>query len=80
MSTQDLATLTGIAATVTGGVAVGIKWTVKHYLSELKHNGGSSIKDQVTQLAQGQLQTNEEVSRLGARVDAIYQFLLENKK
>lgn len=79
MSTQDLATLTGIVATVTGGVAVGIKWTVKHYLSELKPNSGSSLKDQVTQLAQGQLQTNEEVSRLGARIDAIYHFLLENK-
>lgn len=79
MSTQDLATLTGIVATVTGGVAVGIKWTVKHYLSELKPNSGSSLKDQVTQLGASQKHTSEEVSRLGARVDAIYQFLLEKK-
>lgn len=27
-----------------------VKWLVKHYLSELKPNGGSSLKDQVNRL------------------------------
>ena len=31
-------------------VAGGIKWLVKHYLSELKPNAGSSIKDQISRL------------------------------
>jgi hypothetical protein len=76
---QEIAAVVAALATVAGGLAVGIKWTVKHYLSELKPNGGSSIKDTVNQLAANQLQQHEEVSRLASRVDAIYQFLLEKK-
>ena len=30
--------------------ALGVKWLVKHYLNELKPNGGSSIKDKVSVL------------------------------
>lgn len=43
-----------------------IRWLVKHYLSELKPNSGSSIKDQV--------------NRLEARVDQIILILLESDK
>ena len=32
---------------IIGSVALGVKWLVKHYLAELKPNGGSSIKDKV---------------------------------
>lgn len=32
-----------------GGVA-GVRFLVKHYLAELKPNGGSSIKDKVNRL------------------------------
>lgn len=80
MDAQDITAIIGAVATVVGGVAVGIKWTVKHYLSELKNNGGNSLRDKVDQLFRNQEQVGEEMSRLGARVDAIYQFLLENKK
>jgi hypothetical protein len=31
-------------------VALGVKWLVKHYLAELKPNGGSSLKDSVSRL------------------------------
>lgn len=43
----------GIAVAVTTLVAsfVGsVRWLVKHYLAELKPNGGSSIKDKVNRL------------------------------
>ena len=40
-----------------------LRWLVKHYLMELKPNGGSSVKDQV--------------NRLEARVDDIYRLLIE---
>ena len=43
----------GIAVAVTtlvGAVAVGVRHLVKHYLSELRPNGGSSVKDQVNRL------------------------------
>jgi hypothetical protein len=47
MNAQDwlgmILTLLSILALVAGGV----KWLVKHYLSELRPNGGSSVKDQV---------------------------------
>jgi len=32
---------------IIGSVALGVKWLVKHYLNELKPNGGTSIKDKV---------------------------------
>jgi hypothetical protein len=77
MDTQDITAIVAAVATVTGGIAVGIKWTIKHYLSELKNNGGSSLRDRVDQLFHSQQQQGEEVARLGGRVDTIYQFLLE---
>jgi hypothetical protein len=40
-----------------------VRWLVKHYLSELKSNGGSSLRDQV--------------NRLESRVDEIFVLLLE---
>jgi hypothetical protein len=47
--------------TVLGGVAAYVQFMIKHYLSELKPNGGGSIKDQV--------------NRLEARVDTIIDLL-----
>lgn len=37
---------------IIGSVAIGIRWMVKHYLSELRPNSGSSLKDQVNRLEQ----------------------------
>lgn len=37
---------------IIGSVALGIRWMVKHYLSELRPNSGSSLKDQVNRLEQ----------------------------
>ena len=41
--------LVGIIS-ITSAVVMSIKWLVKHYLQELKPNGGSSLKDQVNRL------------------------------
>lgn len=51
--------------TLLGGVAAGIRFLVKHYLYELKPNGGSSMSDRIT--------------RLEERLDDIYKFLLEKE-
>jgi hypothetical protein len=43
----------GIAVAVTtlvGTLAMTVRHLVKHYLSELRPNGGSSVKDQVNRL------------------------------
>jgi hypothetical protein len=61
MSAQDYAALSVAIITVLGGVAAYVQFMIKHYLSELKPNSGSSLKDQV--------------SRLEARVDTIIELL-----
>jgi hypothetical protein len=47
-------------------VLVSIRWLVKHYLSELKPNGGSSVSDRI--------------NRVESRVDDIYRILCERGK
>ena len=61
MSAVDIAAIAVGIVTVLGGVAAFLQFLVKHYLAELKPNGGSSIKDQV--------------NRLEARVDTIIDLL-----
>ena len=65
MQAQDYATLTVAVMTIVGGFAAGVRWMVKHYLNELKHNSGSSLKDSVV--------------RLEERVDQIFVLLSERK-
>jgi hypothetical protein len=62
MSPQDFAAVVAAVVTGVGGVAALLRFIVLHYLSELKPNSGSSIKDQV--------------NRLETRVDKIYELLL----
>lgn len=50
MSATDWASLAVAIISILGSVAMGIKWLVKHYLAELKPNGGSSMRDKVNQL------------------------------
>ena len=50
MSLQDLAALATGIVTALAGVTALVHFLVKHYLNELKPNGGSSIEDQVNRL------------------------------
>jgi hypothetical protein len=36
--------------TITTSLLLGLRWVIKSYLSELKPNSGSSIKDQINRL------------------------------
>jgi hypothetical protein len=65
MSIQDWAALAAAVTTIAGTVALSIRWMVKHYLYELRPNGGGSVKDQV--------------NRLEERVDQIFVLLSERK-
>jgi len=64
MTPNDYAALVVAISTLIGSFAFMVRWLVKHYLDELKPNGGSSVKDQV--------------NRLETRVDQIY-LLLSNR-
>jgi len=66
MSTMDWAALAVSAITLIGGFTAAIRWLVKHYLSELRPNSGSSLRD--------------SVDRLEARVDRIYELLCDQPK
>jgi hypothetical protein len=48
---------------IVSAFAGSVRWLVKHYLYELRPNGGGSVKDQV--------------NRLEARVDDIYRIICE---
>ena len=61
MNANDLAAWAVGVISVLGGVATYTQFMIKHYLGELKPNGGSSIKDQV--------------NRLETRVDTIIEML-----
>jgi hypothetical protein len=50
MNVQDTAALAVAAMTVIGSFIGSVRWLVKHYLSELKNNGGSSMRDQINLL------------------------------
>ena len=50
MTVNDWAALAVAITTLIGALAMGVRHLVKHFLSELKPNGGSSLKDQVNRL------------------------------
>lgn len=58
--------------TLLAGFTAAIRWLVQHYLSELKPNSGSSMRDAVNI-------NTERLDRVEQRVDQIYTFLLEEK-
>ena len=61
MQAQDWAALSVSLVTIVAAFVTSVRWLVKHYLSELKTNGGSSLRDQV--------------NRLETRVDTIIEML-----
>jgi len=61
MTVMDTAALAVAATTVIGSFIGSVRWLVKHYLAELKPNGGSSMNDRMT--------------RLEARVETVIQLL-----
>jgi hypothetical protein len=63
MQAQDYATIAVAVMTIVGGFAGAVRWLVKHYLNELKPNGGSSLKD--------------TVKRLEERIDDLYRLVAE---
>jgi hypothetical protein len=50
MTPNDWAALAVALTSLVGAVAIGVRHLVKYYLSELRPNGGSSVKDQVNRL------------------------------
>ena len=66
MTPQDWAGLVLTCWTLVGIMVGGVKSLVKHYLSELKPNSGSSLKDSVV--------------RLEEKTDKMFDLLIEHIK
>lgn len=63
MTPNDWAALAVAITTLLGTLAVAVRHLVRHFLSELKPNGGSSLRDQV--------------NRLETKVDKLYEILIK---
>lgn len=63
MELKDYTTIAVAVMTIFGGFVGAVKWMVKHYLNELKPNGGSSIKD--------------SMNRMEQRIDDLYKLIAE---
>ena len=50
MTPADWAGLAVSIVTIAAAFITAIKWLVKHYLQELRPNGGSSMKDSINRL------------------------------
>jgi hypothetical protein len=66
MSPNEWAGLTVSVITIVSALAMGVRHLVKHYLSELRPNGGSSLRD--------------SVDRLERQVEEIYSILINRSK
>lgn len=70
--------------------AIGVKWLVKHYFSELKTNGGSSMRDEIkaTQREINEMKCRQDEAdqlrkEMNIKLDKMYMTLLDyvsNKK
>ena len=63
MELKDYLAVTVAVIAIFTAFAGGIRWMVKHYLNELKPNGGSSIKD--------------SMNRMEVRIDELYKLIAE---
>jgi len=63
MELKDYLTMAVAIIAIFTAFAGGIRWMVKHYLNELKPNGGSSIKD--------------SMNRMEIRIDELYKLIAE---
>ena len=72
MSAAEWAGFAVAVMTLIAGFTAAIRWLVQHYLSELKPNSGSSMRDAVNI-------NTERLDRVEQRVDQIYLILCENK-
>jgi hypothetical protein len=60
---KDYLTMAVAIIAILSAFGGGIRWMVKHYLNELKPNGGSSMKD--------------SMARMEQRIDDLYKLIAE---
>ena len=71
MTLNETAGLVVSVVSIIAALAGGVRWLVKHYLAELRPNGGESLKDKVNKL-------EEQHKSLSDKIDQMYSVLLEH--
>ena len=66
MTALEWAGIAVAVATIVGSFVGSVRWLVKHFLYELRPNGGGSVKDQV--------------NALQVKVDLIYDLIIAKRK
>jgi hypothetical protein len=70
----------GISSVISAS-ALGVRWLVKHYFDEIKHelkpNGGSSLKDQVNRLEKDVKEAEALRREMNQKIDHMYEVLLD---
>jgi hypothetical protein len=82
MTIQDWASLIVAILTIVSSFGLAVRWLVKHYLSELKPNSGSSLRDQVNRLENAleeqRVDSIESRNRQESKLDEMYRILIEH--
>jgi hypothetical protein len=82
MTIQDWASLIVAILTIVSSFGLAVRWLVKHYLSELKPNSGSSLRDQVNRLEaaldEQRVDSIESRNRQESKLDEMYRILIEH--
>lgn len=82
MTIQDWASLIVAILTIVSSFGLSVRWLVKHYLSELKTNGGSSVKDQINRLEaaldEQRVDSIESRNRQEEKLDEMYKILIQH--
>ena len=86
--TESIISLVVAISAVISSAALGVRWLVKHYFDEIKHelkpNGGGSLKDQMNRLEARQdktdainTETYKKVEKLDRKTDDLYDKFIE---
>ncbi len=78
MTLTDWAALIVSILTIISSVAYGIRWMVKHYLAELKPNGGASLKDSIKRLEEKISEADQQRSVMDRKLDKMYEVLIDH--
>lgn len=78
MALIDEAALIVSVCTIIAFATGSIKWLVKHYLAELKPNGGTSMKDAVSRLEKRINEVDEDNKAMDKKIDQMFAALLEH--
>jgi hypothetical protein len=68
MSPNELVAFGVGVCSIAGALLLALRWVIKSFLSELRPNSGSSIKDAINRI-------DERSSRLETRVDELFSLM-----